>query len=135
MIPDYKGNNAIQNQGINITKTYFLDRESKRIRGLTSGKKAMEQAILKILSTKRYEFEIYNWDYGSQLHNLIGESKVKAEMMAEEYIEDALLCDSRIEKIENFSISVNNKNTICISFEAITKAGIISIETEADIIV
>ena len=32
----------------------------------------MEQAVFLILNTERYEWLIHSWDYGVELHNLIG---------------------------------------------------------------
>ena len=132
MIPEYNTSSNSAYDG-NITKTYFLDIDKGRIYGSVSGKEAMKQAILKAINTKRYAFEIYNWNYGSQVHELIGENMVKAEMLVEGYIEDTLLADSRIEKIENFSLSRNGKNSMSIKFDAVTISGIIGVETEADI--
>lgn len=53
-------------------------------------------------------------------------------MLIEGYIEDALLTDNRIEKIENFTIE-KDFNKMSIKFDAITNLGIIPVEAEADI--
>lgn len=112
------------------TKTYFLDFNSNRISGYISGKEAIKQAILKIIDTKRYAFEIYDWSYGSELDKLIGKNIKTAEIFAEVYIEDALLADDRIEKIEDFEIK-KGRNFLNVKFKAVTVLGDIDIETEA----
>ena len=43
---------------------------------------------------------------------------LKAQMLIEGYIEDALLTDNRIEKIENFTIE-NDFNKMSIKFDVI----------------
>lgn len=130
MIPETGNilNNYIENS--KITKTYLLDFNSNRICGYISGKEAIKQAILKIIDTKRYAFEIYNWTYGSELDELIGKDMKTTEIFAEVYIEDALLADDRIEKIEDFEIK-RGRDFMVIKFKAITVLGDIEVETEA----
>lgn len=132
MVPQNISSDIGLDDNKHITKTYFLDFENKRINGYIEGKEAIEQAIHKILDTKRYAFEIYDWSYGSQISELIGSNMMKAQMLIEGYIEDALLTDNRIEKIENFTIE-NDFNKMSIKFDVITNLGIIPVETEADI--
>ena len=130
MIPETGNilNNYTENS--KVTKTYFLDFNSNRICGYVSGKEAIKQAILKIIDTKRYAFEIYNWTYGSELDEIIGKDMKTAEIFAEVYIEDALLADDRIEKIEDFEIK-KGRDFMIIKFKAITVLGDIEVETEA----
>ena len=132
MVPQNISSDIGLDDNKHITKTYFLDFENKRINGYIEGKEAIEQAIHKILDTKRYAFEIYDWSYGSQISELIGSNMLKAQMLIVGYIEDALLTDNRIEKIENFTIE-NDFNKMSIKFDVITNLGIIPVETEADI--
>ncbi len=132
MVPENISSDIISEDSRYITKTYLLDFNNKRINGYIDGKAAIEQAIRKTLDTKRYAFEIYDWNYGSQISELIGSNMVKAQMLIEGYIEDALLADNRIEKIENFAIE-KDFNKMSIKFDVITNLGIIQIEMEADI--
>ena len=71
MVPQNISSDIGLDDNKHITKTYFLDFENKRINGYIEGKEAIEQAIHKILDTKRYAFEIYDWSYGSQISELI----------------------------------------------------------------
>ncbi len=132
MVPEFDSLSGSTENSKKITKTYCLDFDSKTIIGHVDGRKAIEQAIRKILDTKRYAFEIYDWNYGSQISELIGTNMLTAQMLIEEYIEDALLTDDRIERIENFTIE-KEMNKMSIKFDAVTNLGIISVETEADI--
>lgn len=55
------------------TNTYKMELESNLIRGYTDGQEAMKQAIFKILSTERYQYVMYSWNYGIELIDLYGE--------------------------------------------------------------
>lgn len=129
MIPETGNSLNSYTKNSKVTKTYFLDFDTNRIGGFISGKEAIKQAILKIINTKRYAFEIYDWSYGSETDELIGKDMKTAEVFAEVYIEDALLNDDRIEKIENFEIK-KGRNFIAVKFKVATVLGDIDIETE-----
>ena len=64
---------------------------------------AIKQAILKIINTERYEYEIYSWDYGVELQDLVGKSMTYVLSEIEQRIEDAVTADDRIDKIEDFN--------------------------------
>nr|DAO59717.1 MAG TPA: Protein of unknown function (DUF2634) [Caudoviricetes sp.] len=45
--------------------TYNVEFEADgQINGFTDGLKAMKLAVFKILSTERYRYPIYSWNYG-----------------------------------------------------------------------
>lgn len=46
------------------SKTFYIDFESKKIVGMIEGKKAIEQSILLALSTSRFKYLIFSWNYG-----------------------------------------------------------------------
>ncbi|MCJ7856461.1 DUF2634 domain-containing protein [Lachnospiraceae bacterium NSJ-143] len=130
MVPD---NSVKEEYSFNTmdTKTYNLDFDRKRICGYVYGNDAIKQAIRKAIETKRYAFEIYDWDYGSQLHELIGRKINWAEALAEAYIEDSLIPDSRIDGIRNFSC-IRDGSSLRVNFDAVTNNGVIGIEMEAE---
>ena len=113
---------------------FKADYEAKRIDGTCSGIDEIKQVILHILSTERYEYPIYDWDYGIELKDLIGEpiNYVMSELPYR--IEDALLEDNRIDSVENFEITKNGKNIFC-KFVVNTIFGNSEIEKEFDGIV
>lgn len=55
--------------------TYALDIEHGRIRGMVDELESLRQAIYLILSTERYAYLIYSWNYGVELVELIGQPK------------------------------------------------------------
>lgn len=114
------------------SKTYSIDFDKKRIIGKCSEKEAMKQAILKALSTARYEYEIYDWNYGSEISTLLGKSISFCEESLEEYINDALLQDKRIISITDFSTE-RGRNILKAKFTVETIFGEIQEEIEVNI--
>ena len=71
MIPSDKG---FLSQNFEIeeipTYTYKMKSDSNRIQGHTDSLDAMKQAIFKILSTERYQHQMYSWNYGVEFLDL-----------------------------------------------------------------
>lgn len=114
------------------TKTYKIDFEKNKIIGMVDGKEAIAQAIYKALNTIRYDFEIYNWNYGCEIVNIIGQSSKDMEALAEKYIEEAVMVDKRVMGIKNFKAE-RKKNILEIYFVAETTHGDVEIESEVNI--
>lgn len=111
-----------------VTRTYKMDLEAGRCTGYVDGTEAMRQAILKILLTERFTYLIYSWDYGIELNETFGRSAQTLASEARRIVQEALLADSRITKITDFSVSQPDKRTISIQFTAETIFGEIPLE-------
>jgi len=87
--------------------TYKLDLDNSTIAGYVDDLEAMKQAIYLILNIERYEYLIYSWNYGIELNDLYGQpiSFVLPELKRR--ITEALLQDTRITGVENFSFETN----------------------------
>ena len=85
------------------TRTFRLNIPSNTIIGFTDELEAMKQAIFLILNVQRYEHIIYSWNYGIELEDLFGQpiSFVLPELKRR--ITEALLQDTRITGVDNFS--------------------------------
>ena len=74
------------------------------------GNEALKVWILKTLLINRYEFEIFSWDYGSELMDLIGKaytpSLTKEE--AKRYIKEALEINPYIINIDVVDVSFSD---------------------------
>lgn len=110
------------------TNTYKMELESNLIRGYTDGQEAMKQAIFKILSTERYQYVMYSWNYGIELIDLYGElvSYVCPEL--ERRITEALTWDERIESVDNFEFDTSKKGEVLVTFTAHTIFGNVTAE-------
>lgn len=103
--------------------------------GMIDEEEALRQAIMKIISTERYAHEIYSWDYGIELSELIGMPMNYAMSEVKLRIEDALTADDRIEAVEDFQVMRTGKNMLHVTFTVITAEGDIieGIETEVEV--
>lgn len=84
--------------------TYRLNFEDGTIDGQIDGLKAIEQAVVKILQTRRFDHLIYSSDYGHELDSVIGRDPLWAYSELERLIEEAILQDDRIVAVENIRI-------------------------------
>ncbi len=104
------------------SKTYKMNLEQMTIGGWIDGVEAVKQSVYKILNTERYDYLIYNWNYGSELNELMGEQISFVNSIIEQKITDALLQDERIEKVSNFIFS-SSKGEVIVEFTVITSEG------------
>lgn len=110
------------------TRTYRI--LHGHILGFVDGQEAMQQAIEKILSTPRFQYEVYTESYGHDLEDLIGEEMALAEMEVERLISEALLIDDRILAVENFTISYIDRSSLKVGFTVRTLFGDLQEEME-----
>lgn len=111
-------------------KTYGM--KDSRIRGRIDGADAVEQAIYKILMTQRYQYAIYDRNYGVELADLIGMDKHYVCAVLKGRVESALLYDSRIKGIKNWTLTMG-RDYILAEFTAETESGDIDISNEFNI--
>ena len=83
--------------------TYKLDLDNSTIAGYVDDLEAMKQAIYLILNIERYEYLIYSWNYGIELNDLYGQPIPFVLPELKRRITEALIQDSRILGVDNFS--------------------------------
>jgi hypothetical protein len=113
-------------------RTYRMDHEAKRILGYVDGLEAVRQAAFKILSTERYQYIIYSWDYGIETLDLYGEPVSYVCPELERRITDALTQDSRITEVVDFEFETTEKGKLCAAFTVNTVYGALQMEKEVD---
>ena len=94
--------------------------------------KAVEQAVYLILNTERYQWLIHSWDYGVELHDLIGKDVEFCIPEIERRVREALLQDDRITAVENFEFTVNKKQVLT-TFKVVSIFGEINTEMGVEI--
>lgn len=104
------------------TNTHKIIIDKDRVSGYTDGLDAMRQAVYLILSTERYSYPIYSWNYGIELKDLFGKQMNYVIPVLKQRIEDALSQDDRITSVENFEFETN-KNTLTTTFTVKTTQG------------
>ena len=85
------------------SKTWFLDHKNKRIISHIDGINAVIQAAYCAIQTRRYENLIFSWQYGSELHTLIGKDEAYVFSEAKRMIKEALSIDTRITDVRDFN--------------------------------
>ena len=113
--------------------SYKMRLEKERIERNVDGIEAVKQMIYKTLMTDRYRFEIYDWNYGVELDDLLGKPKefVKAELPRR--IEDALIIDDRVEEVTDFEFTDIDKTTLAVKFTVKTIFGNVEAEKEVSV--
>ena len=97
------------------SNTYRLFYQKNKLKGFTDEIDALKQAIYFILNIERYDYLIYNWNYGFEIKDLIGQEPKNILPEIQKRISDALIQDSRIIEISNFSFSIT-KNKVIVYF-------------------
>lgn len=99
------------------------------IKGKINDLDAVKQAIYLILNTERYAYNIYSWNYGVELVDLIGQPLPYVTVILPRRIEEALTQDDRIKDVRDFKFK-HNKNKLHVTFTVITTVGDIPSELE-----
>lgn len=99
------------------------------IKGKVDDLKSVEQAIYLILNTERYAHNIYSWNYGVELVDLIGQPLPYVTVVLPNRIEEALLQDDRIIDVQDFNFK-RFKDTLLVTFIVMTNVGEIQSELE-----
>lgn len=111
------------------TRTYKVDFDTGRVAGFVDETEAMKQAIFKILSTERFAYLIYSWNYGIELNAVVGKKLSRVfKWKSKRVITEALLADSRITDVTDFQVEQIDKRTARVSFTAETIFGEIPVE-------
>ena len=106
--------------------------ESDRISGYTDDIDALIQTIYLILSTERYQYIIYSWDYGIELLDLIGQPMPYVMAELPRRIKDALTQDDRIDDVTDFEFEVMGKK-LHTTFVVVSNLGNITTDLEVTI--
>lgn len=104
-------------------KTYELNNYIDRIRGKCDGLEAVRQSVYHILTTERYKFPIYSWNYGFETRDLLGKPASYVIPTLELRVRDALSVDDRIEDITDFQAEVMRPESLKFSCNCVTKYG------------
>lgn len=112
---------------VETSRTYKLSNTG--LRGSTDEMQALQQAILKVLSTEKYECPIYSFSYGIETEDLIGKNPAFVQAELKRRIVECLLQDERITGVENFKLSVSGDRLHC-GFDVISIFGTMNITRE-----
>ena len=111
------------------TNTFLVDAESEQISGMNNGIEAMRQAVEIMLTTKRFNHQIYTENFGIELDDLIGEDPDYIESVLPDRVREAFSIDERILGEQNFTFTTVGSSML-ITFEVVTVFGTFSTEVE-----
>jgi hypothetical protein len=112
--------------------TYQLDFERGRVTGTIDGLAAVRQAVFKIIQTDRFWHDVYSFDYGHELSNLIGHSPSYVQAEASRMISEALLQDDRVTAVRDIVVeTVGDQQTM--RFTVVTPYGTFNEEVRRDV--
>lgn len=112
------------------SKTFQIHEEI--LSDFVDGKNAVRQAIYCILNTERYEWLIYNWNYGVELKNLFGKPMGLVKSKIKKRMKEALMQDDRIQSVDAFSFTVSGRK-LNVTFTVHTQYGDIEASKEVDV--
>lgn len=115
----------------NLTMSTELS-DHDRISGYVDDLGAIAQSAYLILSTERYQFIIYSWDYGVELLDLIGQPIPYVMSELPRRITEALTQDDRIDDVKDFEFEQHGKQ-LHTTFTVVTNVGNISTELEVEV--
>jgi len=104
------------------SKAWALDTERNLFSGFVDELEVVRQAVWFILHSKRYQHVIYDWNYGVELLDLVGESIPLVLAELERRIPEALLQDDRILEVTDF-IFETERGKVHVTFTVITIFG------------
>lgn len=115
------------------SKNYKMDLNGNSVRGFCDSLEAMKQTVFRILSTERYQYVIYSWNYGIETLDLYGQPVTYVCPELERRIEEALLADSRIVRVSDFEHDTSVKGVVHTTFTVHTVFGDFAAEKEVNI--
>lgn len=86
------------------TRTWYADRDTGRLSGLTDGLEAMAQAVDIALHVRRFHWQIYTPNVGHEL-DALGRDYDTARVRLQARVREALSADDRITGVEGFRFS------------------------------
>ena len=109
--------------------TWYIDRDTGRIRGTADGLKAVQQAAEIILNVNRFQWQIYRPYSGMQWQGLIGQDSGYVTAELQRRIREALTMDDRVKGISDFECAMDVDELHC-SFTVNTVYGDVKTGTE-----
>jgi len=109
------------------TNTFLVEKE--QVAGMNEGIEAMRQAVEIMLTTERYDYQIYSENFGVELEDLVGEDPDYIRATFPDLIRDAFSIDERILREENYNFTATG-DTMTITFDVVTVFGTFSTGVE-----
>lgn len=104
------------------SRTWIIDRNTMQVGFMDEGLEAVRQSVEIALNVERFQWQIYNTNFGNELEELIGDDADYIQSELPRMVDDALSVDDRVIDTTDYVFSVNG-DSMTVSFTVNTVYG------------
>ena len=104
------------------SRTWIIDRNTMQVGYMDEGLEAVRQAVEIALNVERFQWQIYNTNFGNELEELVGDDADYIQSELPRMVDDALSVDDRVIDTTDYVFSVNG-DSMTVSFTVNTVYG------------
>ena len=104
------------------SRTWIIDRNTMQVGYMDEGLEAVRQAVEIALNVERFQWQIYNTNFGNELEELVGDDADYIQSELPRMVDDALSVDDRVIDTADYVFSVNG-DSMTVSFTVNTVYG------------
>lgn len=109
------------------SRTWIIDRNTMQVGFMDEGLEAVRQSVEIALNVERFQWQIYNTNFGNELEELVGDDADYIQSELPRMVNDALSVDDRVIDTTDYTFSVNG-DSMTVSFTVNTVYGQIAEE-------
>ena len=104
------------------SRTWIIDRNTMQVGFMDEGLEAVRQSVEIALNVERFQWQIYNTNFGNELEELVGDDADYIQSELPRMVNDALSVDDRVIDTADYVFSVNG-DSMTVSFTVNTVYG------------
>lgn len=104
------------------SRTWIIDRNTMQVGYMDEGLEAVRQSVEIALNVERFQWQIYNTNFGNELEELVGDDADYIQSELPRMVNDALSVDDRVIDTTDYTFSVNG-DSMTVSFTVNTVYG------------
>lgn len=104
------------------SRTWIIDRNTMQVGFMDEGLEAVRQSVEIALNVERFQWQIYNTNFGNELEELVGDDADYIQSELPRMVNDALSVDDRVIDTSDYVFSVNG-DSMTVSFTVNTVYG------------
>ena len=104
------------------SRTWIIDRNTMQVGYMDEGLEAVRQSVEIALNVERFQWQIYNTNFGNELEELVGDDADYIQSELPRMVDDALSVDDRVIDTADYVFSVDG-DSMTVSFTVNTVYG------------
>lgn len=104
------------------SRTWIIDRNTMQVGFMDEGLEAVRQSVEIALNVERFQWQIYNTNFGNELEELVGDDADYIQSELPRMVNDALSVDDRVIDTADYVFSVDG-DSMTVSFTVNTVYG------------